>query len=78
MGVDVIDPADRDHVVFETRAEVELGQFDLLAMDVIHTADVRAVGADDFEAFAQEGEVYHGSVLIHREQENRPASRRVA
>ena len=54
MGVDVVDPADRDHVVFEARAEVQLGQFDLVAVDVIDAADMLAVGADDFKAFAEE------------------------
>ena len=58
--VDVIDPADGDHVVFETAGEVELGQFDGVAVDVIDAADVAAVGADDFEVFLDERGVYHG------------------
>lgn len=66
MGVDVIDPADRDHVVFEARGEVQFGQFDPVAMDVIDAADVAAVGADDFEAFAEQREVYHGELLTFR------------
>ncbi len=60
MGVDVVDPADRDHMVFEARAQVQLGQFDLVAVNVIDAADVFAVGADDFKAFAKQGEVYNG------------------
>ena len=58
--IDMIDPADRDHVVFETAGEVEFGQLDLVADDVVHTADMLAVGADDFEVFTDLGRVYHG------------------
>lgn len=63
VGVDVVDPADRDHVVFEARAEVQLGQFDLIAVNVIDAADMAAVRADDFKAFAEQREVYHGALL---------------
>lgn len=67
MGVDVVDPANRDHVVFEAGAEVQPGQFDLIAVDVIDAADVAAVRADDFKAFAEQREVYHGAFLTVRD-----------
>ena len=58
--IDVMDPADRDHVVFEAAGEVEFGQLDLVADDVVDATDVLAVGADDFEVFADLSRVYHG------------------
>lgn len=61
--IDALDPADRDHVVFEAACEVQLGQFDLVADDVIDAADVFAVGTDDFEVFADLRGVYHGNLL---------------
>jgi len=61
--VHVIDPADRDHVVLEAAGEIELGQFDLVAVDVIDPTDVLAVGTDDFEVFADLAGVYHGTLL---------------
>jgi len=60
MPVDVMDPADRDHVVLESADEVEPGQFDPVADDVIDATDVLAVGADDFEVFADLSRVYVG------------------
>ena len=60
MRVDVVDPADRDHVVFEASGEVKPGQFDLVADNMVDPADVLAVGADDFEVFADLSWVYHG------------------
>lgn len=49
--------------MFEARGQVQFGQFDLVAVNVVDAADVAAVGADDFEAFAQQREVYHGALL---------------
>lgn len=66
VGVDVVDPADRDHVVLEAGAEIQPGQFDLVAVDMVDAADMAAVGADDFEAFAEQREVYHGELLTFR------------
>ena len=57
--IDMMDPADRYHVVFEAAGEVELGQFDLIADDVVDPPDVLAVGTDDFEVFADLRRVYH-------------------
>ena len=59
----MVDPADRNHVVFEAGAEVQPGQFDPVAVHVIDAADMTAVRADDFEAFAKQREVYHGALL---------------
>ena len=57
--IDMVDPADRNHVVFEAAGEIQLGQFDLVADDVIDAADVAAVGTDDFEVFADLRCIYH-------------------
>ena len=61
--VDMVDPADRNHVVFEAAGEVQLGQFDQVADDVIDPADMFAVGTDDFVVFADLRGVYHGNLL---------------
>lgn len=63
MGVDVIDPADGNQVVLETRGEIQLGQFDLVFVDVVDAADMATVRADDFKAFTEQREVYHGALL---------------
>ena len=60
--VDVIDPADRDHVVLQAGGEVELRKFDHVAVDMVDATDVLAVRADDFEVFANGGRVYHGAL----------------
>ncbi len=60
MLIDMVDPADRDHMVFEAAGEIEPGQFDLIADDVVDAPDMLAVGADDFEVFADLIRVYHG------------------
>lgn len=54
---DVTDPNDRGHVVSESAGEIEPGQFDPVAEDVIDPAEMTAVGADDFEVFLDQGEV---------------------
>jgi hypothetical protein len=57
--IDMMDPADGDHVVFEAAGEIEPGQFDLVADDVVDATDMLAVGTDNFEVFADLGRVYH-------------------
>ena len=57
--IDVMDPADRNHMVFEAAGEVEFGQFDLVSDDVVHATDMLPIGADNFEVFADLGRVYH-------------------
>src|SRR6478752_430733 len=37
--IDVVDPGDGDQVVLEAAAQVQLGQLDLAADHVVHTAD---------------------------------------
>lgn len=59
MLIHVIDPADRDHVVLEPAREIQLGQFDPVADDMVDATDMLAVGADDFEVFADLIWVYH-------------------
>lgn len=76
--VHVIDPADRDHVVLKAGGEVQLRKFDHIAMDMVDATDVLAVGADDFEVFADGGRVYHGVLrTTGMSGENRPARRRL-
>jgi hypothetical protein len=47
-------------MVFEAAGQIQFGQFDLVANDVIDPADMFAVGTDDFEVFADLTRVYHG------------------
>jgi hypothetical protein len=57
--IDMVDPAEGDHVMFEAAGEIELGQFDLVADDVVDTAHMLAVRPDDFEVFLDLRDVYH-------------------
>lgn len=74
--VDVIDPADRDHMVFEAAGQVHLGQFDLIAQNVIDPSDVAAVGTDDFLVFLDSVGVYHETLLCGGPIENGPTQGR--
>ena len=61
MFIDVIHPADRDQVVFETGPQVQLRQFDLIAIHMIDPPDMAAVLTDDFQMFTDEADVHHGA-----------------
>ena len=46
--------------MFAHGLQVELGQFDAVALDVVDAADVMIVGADDFHVLADLGGLDHG------------------
>jgi hypothetical protein len=50
--VDIFHPLQRDQVVLEAAAQVQLGQFDLAADHMVHAADMAAVRTDHFLVFA--------------------------
>jgi len=51
LVVDVIDPGQRNEVVLQAGAEIELGKFDVLSKDVVHLAEMMAVRAHHFHVF---------------------------
>ena len=53
--VHVVDPAERDQMVLAHGLQVQLGQFDLTALDVVHLAHVLAVRADHFHVLGDAG-----------------------
>src|SRR5665647_327430 len=61
---DLFDPGDRDQVVLEARAQVELGQLDVGTHHLIDLADVAAIGTDHFHMLADFGGLDHRLVSI--------------
>jgi len=51
LFVDRSHPTPRNDVVFQTRAKIQLGQFNLLVVEMIDFSDVVAVRAKDFHVF---------------------------
>lgn len=62
--IDALDPADRDHMVLEAAGQIQFGQLNLVAEDVIDAADMAAVRTKDFKMFSDEGGVHHEYLLV--------------
>ena len=67
VAFDIGDEAERDEVVvalMRALAAVRLGQLDAVALDVIDSADMHAVGSDDFHMFLDAAGVCHFGLLV--------------